>query len=162
MSFLKWLAAIVALALGAGLILGFPSLSPEVGAVLSASGVKTDRLAAPEPVKPEPVNLDTSKLISPKPGPSTLDPVKPGPAKPEQATPEPTTPKQAKPQKTKQKQQQQAKQQPAKPSEARAKPKQCEDTTWSHYEMKCQRTRTRTVNGVRTTRIIPSDPKPQE
>jgi hypothetical protein len=40
--------------------------------------------------------------------------------------------------------------------------KGCGDDTWSYYDLKCQKTRTRTVNGVRTTRIVPRDPESQD
>jgi hypothetical protein len=38
--------------------------------------------------------------------------------------------------------------------------KGCSDNTWSYYDLKCQKTRTRIVNGVRTTRIVPREPEP--
>jgi hypothetical protein len=38
--------------------------------------------------------------------------------------------------------------------------KGCSDNTWSYYDLRCQKTRTRIVNGVRTTRIVPREPEP--
>ena len=142
----KLMAALAAMALGAAVILGLPSLSPDVEAGLTPSGVKADRLVNPEPVKPEQAQPEPVKLEQVQPAP---------PVKPEQARPEPVKPEPAQPQ--------QAKAQPAKPEQGpSAKAKGCADTTLSYYQVKCQRTLTRVVNGVRTTRILAADPPSQE
>jgi hypothetical protein len=48
------------------------------------------------------------------------------------------------------------------PVSRQALAKGCSDSTLSYYTAKCQRTRTRVVNGVRTTRVLPDDHQPQE
>ena len=172
MSIYKWMAAFAMLALGAAVVLGLPALSPDVEAGLSASAIKADRLGlgTPEPVKLEqarPGRLEQFRLNDVK-----LEAVKPQQVPPEQAKPEQfrhdeVKPAAVKPERDKPKQ---AKPRQAKPRQAKAeqnasapgpKAKRCADDTWAHYEMKCQKTRTRVVNGVRTTRIVP-DRAPQE
>ena len=157
MSFYKVAVAFVVVALGAAAVLAFPSFSPEVDASLEPSAVKANRVAAPEQTNPEPVKLDQLQ-------PEQL---KPEPAKPEVA-PEPVPLPQARPKKgrTQQASHPQGKSQQSKPAQAEpraaAKVKGCTDSTLSYYAAKCQRTRTKVVNGVRTTRIVADDRPTQE
>lgn len=146
MSFYKVAVAFAVVALGAAALLALPSLSPDVDAGLQPSAVKADRVIAPEPTKPEPAKLEQTQ---------------PEPVKPE-VVPEPVKPQQAKPQAKPKK----GKVQQAKSAQGERRPtanaKGCADNTLSYYEVKCQRTRTRVVNGVRTTRVLSGDRPPQE
>ncbi len=152
MSFYKVAVAFVVVALGAAAVLAFPSFSPEVDASLEPSAVKANRVAPPEQAKPEPVKLEQLQ-------PEQL---KPEPAKPEVA-PEPVPLPQARPKKgrTQQATHPQGKGQQPEPRAA-SRVKGCSDSTLSYYAAKCQKTRTRVVNGVRTTRVVADDRPTQE
>jgi hypothetical protein len=148
MSIIKWGAAAALLAMGAAVVLGFPGLSPKVEAGLPVAA-KSDRLTAPEAVVPQPAQ---PVLAVPEQASPQLPP-------PAQALPEPPKVEPAKPTKPSRTKSKQAKSNDVHSKEpepgSAAKAKGCADTTLSYYEVRCQRTRTRTVNGVRTTRILP-------